>query len=91
MANAEINENKEPEKKLFTGQTIKVKEGTQLKMTVSSVLSSGYSEAGDEFFAEVTNDLTAPNGVLIPAGTLVMEKLQKWKDQKGWAGMLILI
>lgn len=65
----EINKNND-NKNLFTGTTQEVKKGTSLKMTVSQVISSGYNAQGDEFFAEITNDLEAPGGVSIPSGTI---------------------
>lgn len=39
-------------------------------MTVSQVLSTGINEEGDEFFAEVTNDLEVEDGVVVPAGSI---------------------
>jgi len=77
----EKTEDKE-EKKLFTGEKQELEKGTQLKMTVSQVISSGYSEEGDEFFAEVTNDLNAPGGILIPAGTIAHGKVSKLRGTK---------
>ncbi|OGI03029.1 MAG: hypothetical protein A2104_01795 [Candidatus Melainabacteria bacterium GWF2_32_7] len=77
----EKTEDKE-EKKLFTGEKQELEKGTRLKMTVSQVISSGYSEEGDEFFAEVTNDLNAPGGILIPAGTIAHGKVSKLRGTK---------
>ncbi len=69
---AEINENLDPPEGegYFTGETSTVKKGTKLKMTVSQVLSTGINEEGDEFFAEVTNDLEVEDGVVVPAGSI---------------------
>ncbi|MDD3149686.1 MAG: hypothetical protein PHV68_02535 [Candidatus Gastranaerophilales bacterium] len=67
---AEINEGNTPEENIFTGEVSKVTEGTTLKMTVSSVLSTGFNIEGDEFFAEITDDLYVEGGVAIPAGTI---------------------
>lgn len=64
-------------KNLFTGQTKEVKQGTTLKMTVSSVLDSTANEENDEFFAEVTDDLTSDNGIVIPSGTIAHGKVSK--------------
>ncbi|EKE03508.1 MAG: hypothetical protein ACD_20C00196G0004 [uncultured bacterium] len=70
----EKTETKE-EKQLFTGEKKDLEKGTSLKMTVSQVISSGYNEEGDEFFAEITNDLNTPGGILIPAGTIAHGKV----------------
>ena len=78
----EINEEEKDPKKLFTGETKKIEEGTRLKMTVASVLSSGYTIEGDEFFAEVTNDLSVPGGIAIPAGTIAHGKVTKLEGSK---------
>ena len=45
--------NQELDKKLFTGEVEKLEQEDVIKMTVSQVLSSGYTQEGDEFFAEV--------------------------------------
>ncbi|MCK7484511.1 MAG: hypothetical protein MZU97_02395 [Bacillus subtilis] len=69
-------------KQLFTGEVHKLQEGAKLKMTVSSVISSGYNEEGDEFFAEVVNDLAGSGGVVIPAGTIAHGKVTKLRGSK---------
>lgn len=78
---AEINEGK-TEKNIFTGETSKLQQGTTLKMTVSSVISGATNENGDEFFAEVTNDLEAKDGVAIPAGTIAHGKISNITSSK---------
>ncbi|MEI7473331.1 MAG: hypothetical protein WCK67_01000 [bacterium] len=79
-----IEENNEIDKKknIFTGQTQEIKQGTAIKMTVTSVLSSTVNQEGDEFFAEVTNDLDAPGGVAIPQGTIAHGKITKVRNAK---------
>lgn len=79
---AEINDNKQDDSKLFTGETKKVEQGTRLKMTVSNVLSSGYNQKDDEFFAEITNDLAAPGGIVIPTGTIAHGKVHVLEGSK---------
>lgn len=69
--------NKQENGNKFTGTTQEIKPGTTIKMTVSQVLSSGINTEGNEFFAEVTNDLTAPGGVALPSGTVVHGKISK--------------
>ena len=44
-------------------------------MTVSQVLDSSYSMEGDEFFAEVTDDVYGDEGIIIPKGTYAHGKL----------------
>ena len=77
----ELDKNKEHQK-IFTGETKEVQKGTNLKMTVSSVISSGYNQQGDEFFAEVANDLAVQNGIVIPAGTIAHGKVTKVEGTK---------
>ena len=77
----ELDKNNENQK-MFTGETKEVQKGTSLKMTVSQVISSGYTQQGDEFFAEVANDLTAPNGVVVPAGTIAHGKVTRVEGSK---------
>lgn len=59
-----------PDENLFTGEIEEVKEGSLLKMTVASVISSGLSYEGDEFFAEITDDFSIDGGIVIPSGTV---------------------
>jgi len=58
-------------KELFTGEIEKLDGDDVINLTVSQVLSSGYTFEGDEFFAEVTTDVETDKGVIIPAGTIV--------------------
>lgn len=58
-------------KELFTGEVEKLDGNDVINLTVSQVLSSGYTLEGDEFFAEVTQDVETDKGVIIPSGTIV--------------------
>lgn len=58
-------------KELFTGEIEKLDSHDTINLTVSQVLSSGYTLEGDEFFAEVTVDVETDKGVIIPTGTIV--------------------
>ncbi len=58
-------------KELFTGEIEKLDSKDVINLTVSQVLSSGYTLEGDEFFAEVTSDVESDKGVIIPSGTIV--------------------
>lgn len=58
-------------------------------MTVSQVLSAGISEEGDEFFAEVTNEVLGEKGVSSLWEQLPMARLETLVKQKrlgrdGW-------
>ena len=63
--------NTDLDKKLFTGEIEHIDEKDTINLTVSQVLSSGYTLEGDEFFAEVTSDVESDKGILIPTGTIV--------------------
>jgi len=75
---SELDENKD----LFTGQIEAVQKGAKLKMTVSSVVSSGFHIKGDEFFAEVTDDFSTQSGIVIPSGTVAHGTVTELKDKK---------
>ena len=47
----------ETDRKIFTGETETLNKKDTINLTVSQILSSGYSIEGDEFFAEVSNDV----------------------------------
>ncbi len=59
------------DKELFTGEIEKLDGDDIIKLSVSQVLSSGYTMEGDEFFAEVTSNVETPRGIIIPVGTIV--------------------
>ncbi len=61
----------ELDKKLFTGEVEKLDGDDVINLSVSQVLSSGYTLEGDEFFAEVTNDVEGDKGLILPTGTIV--------------------
>jgi len=63
--------NQELNKELFTGEIETLDSKDTINLTVSQVLSSGYTLEGDEFFAEVSKDVESDKGVLIPSGTIV--------------------
>jgi len=60
---------------LFTGKIETLGRKEIINMTVSQVLDSSYSIEGDEFFAEVTDDVYGNKGIVIPKGTLAHGKL----------------
>ncbi len=67
--------NKPDNKELFTGEVEVLKENKSITMTVSQVLSSGYTQVGDEFFAEVSSDVITDKGVIIPVGSVAHGKV----------------
>lgn len=71
----ETNEYKQFEDELFTGKIETLDRKDIIHMTVSQVLDSSISIEGDEFFAEVTDDVYGDKGIIIPKGTHAHGKL----------------
>ncbi len=76
-------------KNIFTGETHKIKSKDVIKMTVSEVLSSGFTQEGDEFFAQITQDVEGKGGVVLPIGTVAHGTVKEMEDSKrlgrdGW-------
>lgn len=71
----ESNEYKQYEDEMFTGKVETLNRKEIINMTVSQVLDSSYSVEGDEFFAEVTDDVYGDDGIIIPKGTFAHGKL----------------
>lgn len=74
---------------LFTGRVDNLDRKDVLKMTVSQVLDGSFTQEGDEFFAEVTDDVSGESGVIIPAGTVAHGKIKQSSGSKrlgrdGW-------
>lgn len=75
--------------KIFTGDVEVIHDKNEIKMTVSQVLSAGVTEEGDEFFAEVTQEVEGKKGVMLPVGTIAHGKVKGLKASKrlakdGW-------
>jgi hypothetical protein len=66
---------RQAEDEFFTGQVETLNRKEIINMTVSQVLDSSYSIEGDEFFAQVTDDVYGNKGIIIPKGTLAHGKL----------------
>lgn len=62
---------KEQNKNIYTGETDILDKKDTINLTVSQILSSGYTIEGDEFFAEVSQDVEGEKGLIIPMGTIV--------------------
>ena len=80
---------KQLEKELFTGQIEHLERKDVINMTVSQVLDSNINIEGDEFFAEVTDEVKGDKGVIIPKGTIAHGKITQTVDPKrlgrsGW-------
>ena len=60
---------------IFTGSVETLNRKEVINMTVSQVLDSSFSMEGDEFFAEVTDDVYGDKGIIIPKGTFAHGKL----------------
>lgn len=68
---AEVTDTKDQKKEsIFTGETGTIESKDVINMTVSQVLGAGITESGDEFFAEITNEVVGDKGVMLPLGTI---------------------
>ncbi len=72
-------------KELFTGEIDTLEEKDTIKMTVSQVLNGTYTEEGDEFFAEITEDVLGGKrnkGIIVPKGSIVHGYVSAIEDPK---------
>lgn len=77
------------QRELFTGEIEHLERRDVINMTVSQVLDSNINIEGDEFFAEVTDEVKGDKGVIIPKGTIAHGKITQTGDPKrlgrqGW-------
>lgn len=79
---AEKTDKVQNQSELFTGKVENLDRKDVLKMTVSQVLDGSFSQEGDEFFAEVTDDVAGEGGVIIPAGTVAHGKIKQCSGAK---------
>jgi hypothetical protein len=70
------------EDELFTGKIESLDRSDIIHMTVSQVLDSNVNIEGDEFFAEVVNDVKGDSGVIIPKGTYAHGKIAQTTEAK---------
>ncbi|MCD7879806.1 MAG: hypothetical protein LUG16_07735 [Candidatus Gastranaerophilales bacterium] len=61
---------KQEQNKIFTNEVKKIDSDNEINLVVSQVLAGTTSIEGDEFFAEVSQDVLAGSGVLLPKGTV---------------------
>ena len=69
-------------KEIFTGKTETLEKRDIIEMTVSQVLDGTFSLEGDEFFAQVTNDVMGDKGVIIPKGTVAHGSIVQTSEAK---------
>ncbi len=67
---------------LFTGKVETLDRHDVINMTVSQVLDSSISIEGDEFFAEVTDDVYGNKGIIIPRGTVAHGVISSTSEAK---------
>ncbi len=91
QGHAEKNEQLEQklQQELFTGEVEHLERKDVINMTVSQVLDSNINIEGDEFFAEVTDEVKGDRGVIIPKGTVAHGRITQTVDPKklgrsGW-------
>lgn len=89
QGHAEKTDKKIDQSELFTGRVENLDRKDVLKMTVSQVLDGSFAQEGDEFFAEVTSDVSGEGGTIIPAGTVAHGKIRQSSGSKrlgrdGW-------
>lgn len=72
---SETTEFQPQQSEIFTGKIETLERKDVINMTVSQVLDSSISIEGDEFFAEVTDDVYGDKGIIIPKGTLAHGRL----------------
>ena len=80
------------QKELFTGEIEHLERKDIINMTVSQVLDSNINIEGDEFFAEVTDEVKGDKGVIIPKGTIAHGRITQTEDPKrlgrqGWISL----
>ena len=80
------------QKELFTGEVEHLERKDIINMTVSKVLDSNINIEGDEFFAEVTDEVKGDKGVIIPKGTIAHGIITQTGDPKrlgrqGWISL----
>lgn len=73
---------KNDEDNIFTKEEKKLETNKTINLTVSQVLSNSTSIEGDEFFAEVSEDVLAETGVLLPKGTIAHGNIQNIVNPK---------
>ncbi len=79
---AQINEELKEDPEIFTDARDTVKKGSKVSMVVANIINSESSVEGDEFFAEITNDVRTDKGIVIPSGSLAHGTVTEIVDAK---------
>ena len=72
----------EMESELFTGRIETLDRSDIIHMTVSQVLDTSVNIEGDEFFAEVVNDVKGDSGIIIPKGSFAHGRISQTTEAK---------
>lgn len=67
---------------IFTDEVKTIEKEQDVHLTVSQVLAGTTSVEGDEFFAEVSEDVLAQTGVLLPKGTIAHGMIKNLTEAK---------
>lgn len=67
---------------MFSGESDTLDKRDTIKMTVSNVINGSINEEGDEFFAEITENVGGKKGVILPKGTIAHGVIQTIEDPK---------
>ena len=76
----ETDEYRQLQDELFTGRVEHLDRKDIIHMTVTQVIDTSYSIAGDEFFAQVSADVYGDKGIIIPKGTIAHGKIVQTGD-----------
>lgn len=79
---AEINEEFKEDSEVLSEVKGELQKGTKVSMVVSNIINTENSEEGDEFFAEITEDIRSEEGVIIPAGSIAHGTITEVVDAK---------
>lgn len=70
------------DKEIFTGTVDELDKSDVIHMTVSQVIDASFSFEGDEFFAEVSDNVYSDKGIIIPKGTLAHGMIKASKESR---------
>ncbi|MDD3593229.1 MAG: hypothetical protein PHX18_01220 [Candidatus Gastranaerophilales bacterium] len=67
---AQINDEFKEDSEILTDKTTVLDKGTVVKMVVANIINTENNVRGDEFFAQITNEIKTEDGVVVPAGSV---------------------
>lgn len=89
-----IEKTTEPQRNndIYTGSTHVIEKGNTVRMSVSREIDGNFSIEGDEFFAEITDDVEADGGIIIPAGSVAHGRINEMSSARrlgrnGWVNL----